>query len=420
MVSKGDLSVSNMPETAMVYAFCITFSPVVSIPEINPEDLEQALEDSAKSELLESLHCSFLSSCLNRKKPISRENWQKVLKETIENKLKSNESDIDNYMKEVSDYYDLSPTQKVAILKSLVDWQLQDCSRIRDYIERTFKSVRRTENPLIMKPYGTDTKKRIYWHFGAVSTRLYRETKTAGKKTTKTWDVVTTTLDDLRAFCDELGASSSRPEKQLLQRIQNELIPMVEKRMAEEERRQRNLQRLALIHRNFEPPETRLRQRKRVNYNLDSLENEVFEGAMASYEQQRPPASIGERSSRRQRREAPEMFVYEPLEPSELLEAENGESDHIEVDIVDEGLLAGPEPGGEVEATPDSVGGAEGWDEGESEENASGSAYDPLEVEEEAEDAEDEEYLDGGGGGGGGGGREWAPSKTLADRRWLI
>lgn len=74
-------------------------------------------------------------------------------------------------------------------MRSLVEWQLEDCNAIRGLIEKYSKGNRYQEdNPIDILPVGMDSQKRVYWQFGE-SARLWREKKGAKSPIRAQWEI---------------------------------------------------------------------------------------------------------------------------------------------------------------------------------------------------------------------------------------
>lgn len=57
--------------------------------------------------------------------------------------------------------------QKLYVLYSLVEWQLQDSSAVKLIVDTyNIQDGLTAANPIIAHPVGTDSKKRTYWQFG--------------------------------------------------------------------------------------------------------------------------------------------------------------------------------------------------------------------------------------------------------------
>ncbi|CAG8515873.1 7602_t:CDS:2 [Cetraspora pellucida] len=273
----------SMPEMGFIIAFCEKFKPLFKGFEFWPEELEGALATEADSDLIDQVHCIFLTNCLNRTKPVSRQSWRKLLSETIDQKLKKSYQFYRDYnpLRRVKNYNELDIRDKVLILNNLVTWQLQEGKEVRKLIEQEYRSSKRNEgNSLVVEPYGEDRKGRKFYYFG-YGARVYRET-TIPHKGSKSkrymWEVISTTLEDLENYINdpkELKASGGK-DKAFYNKVMKELIPTIkqsieakERREARKLRQEKLAQRVALLHANSEVIASRTRSGTRRAMGLE-------------------------------------------------------------------------------------------------------------------------------------------------------
>ncbi|KAI7857931.1 hypothetical protein BDC45DRAFT_499699 [Circinella umbellata] len=229
-------------EFAYIYAFVCNFREytdhgIHSFPELQPEDLEQALEMET-SELLNDLLSSFLSNILNRKKRVDNKHIFKELSKLINTKVQTFEINLGyNPLSEVSSFENLSAPVKLNILRWMVEWQLQESSSIRSILDTAPKS----SELLRTQPIGSDSEKRTYWHFGDTAW-LWREQKATLKKASTQWEIVCRELDELEGFSKTLS-QEKRVEKDLYQYIIEQVIPVVEDAQRKRERKARAMER---------------------------------------------------------------------------------------------------------------------------------------------------------------------------------
>ncbi|KAG2220151.1 hypothetical protein INT45_013849 [Circinella minor] len=229
-------------EFAYIYAFVCNFREytdhgIHSFPDLQPEDLEQALEMET-SELLNNLLSSFLSNILNRKKRVDNKHIFKELSKLINTKLQTFEINLDyNPLSEVSSFENLSAPVKLNILRWMVEWQLQESSSIHSILDTAPKS----SELLRTQPIGSDSEKRTYWHFGDTAW-LWREQKATLKKASTQWEIVCRDLDELEEFSKTLS-QGKRVEKDLYQYIIEQVIPIVEDAQRKRERKARAMER---------------------------------------------------------------------------------------------------------------------------------------------------------------------------------
>nr|CAG8533444.1 8620_t:CDS:10 [Entrophospora candida] len=259
--------VKSMKETSVIIAFCEKFGSLLKGIEFWPEELEYALAQEAQSELVEKIHCAFLTNCLNRKRLIEGNAWKKILSETIDKKIKMNNQFYQNYnpLRQVNDYYELDVEDKSNV--------------IREAIFQIGRKVR--NNDIDVLPFGEDKKGRGYYYFGK-GARIYRETTIINKSKNQKkiiWEPITTTLEELENYINnsnELKASAGK-DKQLRNKINNELIPKIkqdieakEKLNAKRIRKEKNAQRLADTLANIEIISSRTRSGARRAAGLDN------------------------------------------------------------------------------------------------------------------------------------------------------
>ncbi|KAG9292804.1 hypothetical protein G9A89_006365 [Geosiphon pyriformis] len=254
IVGEAQINAKDMWETAYIIAFCQKFKSALKNLRFWPEDLERALESGAEEDLLEDIHSRFLSNCLNRKKPIESDCWQKILSSTIDQHLQMDTSGfyIDHNPLRGKDgninYYSLNTQNKVWILYSLINWQLQESEAVRDLINESYKRTRKNwENPLEVQELGQDSKNAKYYYIGNAA-RIYREKfpKASSIPTNKnvTWAAVTTDMEDIQKLVSELKTKRSAKDKNLYAMIIENVLPNVESliQMREKKENQRKRQ----------------------------------------------------------------------------------------------------------------------------------------------------------------------------------
>ncbi|CAG8619381.1 12038_t:CDS:2 [Ambispora leptoticha] len=272
----------NMWETAYIVAFCDKFKSALRNLEFWPEEFERTLYSSSTDELLEEIHCAFLTNVLNRKKAVERNTWKKFLTDTIDQHLKKRSDFYLDYnpMRRVNNhnYYELRVEDRVLILYSLVNWQLRESKSIRDLIDSHYKNRHKTEamNPLRLEMIGQDRKNANYYFLGN-SPRIYREKyPKPGIPITHEnveWIAVTTTLEEIKSLVDDtnrLKPTSFTKDRALYAKLKDDIIPRVEelvqaKEKKDERRRkqERIAQRFAILHANATVYETRTRSASR-------------------------------------------------------------------------------------------------------------------------------------------------------------
>ncbi|KAG0166972.1 hypothetical protein DFQ28_004325 [Apophysomyces sp. BC1034] len=196
---------------------------------------------------------------------------------------------------------------QLTLLQSLVEWQLQDSNAIRSIVEQFYKNTKKNEvNPLEPVAFGVDSEKRAYWQFGGEwksnipnqglilpdSPWLWREKTNVksgcqwatGRDMINIHDnesddflLVCRNLNELREFSSTLS-TSNRSERNLLRRITDELIPLVEEKQRIQEKKDRAKARQVAMELAFTPRELRPRdRRKRTRYTYDDMFADVEE-----------------------------------------------------------------------------------------------------------------------------------------------
>ncbi|GJJ70683.1 hypothetical protein EMPS_03033 [Entomortierella parvispora] len=320
---------SSYWEIAFVYGFLVSFKSLLKqacpLKEFTIDDLELGLQADSSNPCLEDIHCNLLSNLPNRKKAVTPQVWQKVLSETLDAKLKTGELlYTDNPMRFYNgDYYAIPTKDRVLILKALVDWVLQEGPSVRWGIDQEMEAY-------VVKPFGQDQTKRVYWYFGEGTVRLYRETNS--KKKNAKWETVANNLDELVALANSFDKTSSRLEKTLQERLRNEIIaPANEKILRDarrKERQEKQMRSLALYHEMAATRSTRTRSSNRLNapkYTFDDEEEEDEEDEFAMY---RRPSS---RNSRRKLNDAQEQDGQHEEQSQSIVDEHregDGDQDH--------------------------------------------------------------------------------------------
>ncbi|KAI9284384.1 hypothetical protein BC943DRAFT_326234 [Umbelopsis sp. AD052] len=308
-VDNPSTSIVGYWDIAFIHAFACKFlvldDPALHpCPDFQPEDLEQALMSKTKNDLIDQLICCFTSNALNRKKIYDTATIRRGLFELLQVKIKASDFLLHfNPISGSTDFDTLEPIIKLEILRSLVEWQLEDCVAIRGLMEKHCRGNRYQEsNPIDVLPVGIDSKKRVYWQFGD-STRLWREKQGAKTEERSQWEIVTNTLEELRTFTEEIAETKSRIEKQLYLNLANRVIPDIEESIAAREkveRKKQSKERLLALPFMNDPMTLRSRNRKPVSYRYDNVYDDgVEDDEYEELEDEATSAKIGIRSSRR-------------------------------------------------------------------------------------------------------------------------
>ncbi|ORX58683.1 hypothetical protein DM01DRAFT_1333298 [Hesseltinella vesiculosa] len=288
------LTAADYWEIAFIYAFCVLFdqtdiAPIFAPPAITPQSLEQAIVDN-RPDLLNDLLCAFLSNALNRKKLIEIGPTTRVLQEQINLKLQTQEFDLGYNPVTSKGFVVLEGLTKLKILYALVEWQLQESKAVRTIIDHFYSGprsqIQSAENPLAPIPFGVDNQKRAYWRFGD-SPYLWRERRSLKKGCE--WEIVCKDMDQLKAFADGLAGSMCASEQEMQETITDNLIPVLEAKQREHERREAHkARRLAMameqpVARDLPPRRAR---GKRVCYTDSYVEDNFGDGSYVEEEYQ--------------------------------------------------------------------------------------------------------------------------------------
>ncbi|KAI9356712.1 hypothetical protein BD770DRAFT_322985 [Pilaira anomala] len=157
-------------EIAFIYAFSCTFNPQQEIapsyhklPDFTPEELELEIQKQ-DSDLIRNIICASLGNLLNRKNPI--ESFKISLSQVVTDKMKAFEIDLEANPLAKSEFHLLNTDVKLFILRSLIEWQLQDSLAVKSILDYYKNSNQNQPNPVRAIPIGIDSKKRNYWQFG--------------------------------------------------------------------------------------------------------------------------------------------------------------------------------------------------------------------------------------------------------------
>jgi len=224
----------DMPEMAFVIAFCIQYNEAVGNLNFLPEELEDAIARREPVDLVERIHRYFLRNVLNFPKIIDKRYWIRKLREYLHERIEEKEfifayNPFDRIKK--NKYHDLSNFEK-----DLVMWQLKGSEKIQDmWQSRESESAlcQDTENvvrPVEIEVLGVDSRGSTYFYLG-VGARIYREILSADDTQQCIWEVLTTTLQDIKNLVSdrvEIDPDRSEEERLLYKRISKELISDVE------------------------------------------------------------------------------------------------------------------------------------------------------------------------------------------------
>lgn len=138
-------------------------------------------------------------------------------------------------------YRKLPVLTKVSILKALCEWQLDYCEQIQQHIAELKPS--KIDGYLRREPIGKDSQGYYYWRLDTndKTARLYREKPStsydkSGRLLPEKWETVSSNLKELKEFAESLKGTTDSDEKELLQIIENEMLPpLLEKERLKEQ-----------------------------------------------------------------------------------------------------------------------------------------------------------------------------------------
>jgi len=238
-------NIQSMYELASVFQFCEIFGSILQLPVFSAEQLELCIINSDKDPLFEEIIIKLLLRITN--KTVNPNTWPKVLKPMIDDRyeqiFETNPFDIPTSTVEKDDFFALSVTTKLLILKALMEWNLEDNEEVLDSLKQNTESIHK----LRPTPIGYDSKGNQYWYFGNSSDectcRIYKElpskiskykTEVKGK-----WEVACTTIDELQILLQSLQNSTNENERKFLQILENELLPSLNNKIKLRERQKR-------------------------------------------------------------------------------------------------------------------------------------------------------------------------------------
>ncbi|KAL9555076.1 hypothetical protein MBANPS3_002529 [Mucor bainieri] len=234
-------------QIAFIYAFSTTFNPhqevspqYYKLPSFTPQAKDEIQKQD--SELIHQIVCACIGNILNRSKPV--ESFKNSLQQLITDKIKTFDIDLEpNPL--LKQNYNALPTDT--------------------------KDGLTAANPIMAHPLGTDSKKRTYWQFGD-SPWIWREG--SSMKSLSQWETVCRNRQDLEQLVDSFSASTSRVEKALAKRIQEEIYDIADREEQKRLRKERaEMRKLIPVEVSITPTTLRSRgnRNQRVHYNFDDI-----------------------------------------------------------------------------------------------------------------------------------------------------
>ncbi|KAI9337744.1 hypothetical protein BDR26DRAFT_863489 [Obelidium mucronatum] len=275
-------------EFAATAQFCTMFQGPIEYPFESTEAFENALVTTPPPAELINLHVKMLR-IMTFNRFVTPESWPHWFRKECEKR----QQDWTSMFPQETEYQDLSPIEKVRILRRISEWQF-------DLPER-FRSVAKDEDDCRhwrVDPIGWDTEGGTFWLFD--DNRLYREfdpaslpqelPKAVGRgkppltpakharllKKKPKWELVCRTISDWKTYPEKFKDSKHRYEKNLYQALTSGVGVKVIENL--EERGEQELKRLQLLeeHRRQEEIQAQNLLRKRSS-RLESRQVEQME-----------------------------------------------------------------------------------------------------------------------------------------------
>ncbi|KKA26923.1 hypothetical protein TD95_004892 [Thielaviopsis punctulata] len=275
---------ADNPDIAFIVMFRSRFSEVFSsqLATFGPQELENDITDFFSGNRAEAFLCALLVLILNRKQDIKPGHYGRALEEAIgahKNqwpKVWGDKSPVAGN----NTFQALEPTDKLVLLRTLIQWALSSSESVRTLINKSYKNRQDEDRaiPLSIQPWGSDSDKRRYFLIegrDGTSFRIYRESNPQGFN--RTWWSVADSIESLKQLADKLEQKDGGPKAKSLAHSMRMAIPRLEE---SEEKRRRREYRLKTKERFLRPElgqslyEGRTRG-KRVKYTF-SDEEDVF------------------------------------------------------------------------------------------------------------------------------------------------
>ncbi|CAI6333468.1 unnamed protein product [Periconia digitata] len=260
-------------------------------PHLGPQDLERGVTEDIPSSQIESLLCALLGLVLNRKKPVEKGHYGRALEEAVQTQKSQWPASWNstNPLHGGRSFNTMTATERLALLKTLILWSLNQSEVISTMIKEGYKS-RSTKDkadaniPLSVQPWGRDGDKRQFWLIEGqddTAFRIYRESDRKKKKIT--WWSVAGSIEELRTLADKLvEEDGTRDAKSLSERMLH-AIPRFEATEEKRKRREYRNARKAAFTRpepGYSLYEGRTRG-KRMRYNFSDEEVDVDSDALS-------------------------------------------------------------------------------------------------------------------------------------------
>ena len=260
----------SMPEIPAIAHFCSLFKSAFDLIDFEIEELETALlrehnDDVFSSTLVERLVVKLLIGCLPMyANKIHDGNFNTYLKQLIQTKKEEAEEDEVEFnfedpfeINDTDDFNELSSHEQVKIVHMLTELRL-----LCDDVEKKLKDL--DPEGLRVNPLGIDSNNVIYWYF--YGTRLYKEVKKSRKKPKKKkeagknnsdedneeeleeddsckespgWYLACSAQSQWTDLAGRLKKSKKKADKELLETLNENFLPEIEKMFLEKEREEK-------------------------------------------------------------------------------------------------------------------------------------------------------------------------------------
>lgn len=246
----GRIDIQSWWEVPSIAHFSSLFSQSFNLPDLDIEDLEEALltdgteatEIDTSYRLLPELIVSLLKGCDEISvgwKFITTSNYQMFLRRLFRQKCQ--QYSIENPFNTDTDFQSLPLRTKLKILHCLCDFRLDSESVYNQLYNLESDSLR-------IEPLGFDENDSAYWYF--YGTRLYREdylSASEKKKRKKSdpnspdtiWQVICFTEDDWNNLAAKFKNSKDLKERALYNILQENFLPKIPKLFKEKEAQRR-------------------------------------------------------------------------------------------------------------------------------------------------------------------------------------
>ncbi|WCJ35998.1 DDT domain superfamily [Euphorbia peplus] len=302
-------SLRSMWELASILNFLHVFRPLLNIHvEFSAEEFETAL--LSPNDTLGEIHMPILKAIPPiTRMALTRDTWITVLCRKLRDWwhwVADGELPlVASHGVEIEVYKNLDPGIRVVILKALCDIRVEQ-EDIRNYIDNSLKhgiqlSAFRKER------VGGDSQGINYWYEDdpLIGHRLYREMRKVEVKkakargslvisnTTYQWETVATNFEEFQDVSEKLFVSKNRTEASLGKKLQNDMLPEIEKVHKRKEKLLKKQHRQALLLDNFltvdgHGPGRALRDRKPVTYTFDDYDKSITEAIKIT--KRKPPS----------------------------------------------------------------------------------------------------------------------------------